>query len=60
VLSQGFELLYTQDIRKKFRVLIMEEKLETHALRQVVLDDAADTKSRSVVILLAVRISFGF
>ena len=60
MLSQGFELLYTQDIRKKFRVLIMEEKLETRVLRQVVLDDAADAKSRSVVILLAVRISFGF
>lgn len=60
MLSQGFELLYTQDIRKKFRVLIMEEKLETRALLQVVLDDTADTKSRSMVILLAMRISIGF
>lgn len=38
----------------------MEEKLETRALLQVVLDDTADTKSRSMVILLAMRISFGF
>lgn len=38
----------------------MEEKLETRVLLQVVLDDTADTQSRSVVILLAMRISFGF